>query len=121
VPTDYVVARSEELQDGGRKVVEVGGTELGVFRVGEDLYAYSNYCAHRGGPVCQGMMTRRVVTVLDDDKRYVGDDYSDRVNVVCPWHGYEYDLRTGAHPAIDTVRLQSYQVWERDGDILVRL
>jgi len=40
---------------------------------------------------------------------------------VCPWHGYEYDIRTGEHPADARLRLRGIDVEERGGEILVRL
>ena len=50
-----------------------------------------------------------------------GDHFSDELHIVCPWHGYEYDVRTGEHPADPRARLRPIEVEERDGEILVRL
>jgi nitrite reductase/ring-hydroxylating ferredoxin subunit len=46
----------EKVLEGGRLVIDVGETTIGLFRVGGKLYAYLNKCAHQGGPVCQGML-----------------------------------------------------------------
>ncbi|MFI0372939.1 Rieske (2Fe-2S) protein [Actinomadura sp. 1N219] len=116
-----VVGRSAELADGDRLVVDVDGTEIGVFRIDGALYAYGNYCVHAGGPVCQGMVINRVTEPLDAEKRSLGEAFSDDVHIVCPWHGYEYDLRTGAHPGDPRVRLRGYQVFEQGGEIVVEL
>ena len=116
-----VIARSQDLPDGGRLVVEVTGTEIGVFRISGVLRAYANYCPHVGGPVCQGLMIRRVVERIDERRRSKGDDFSDDMNIVCPWHGYEFDLATGRHPGAPATRLLSYHVWEQGGEILVEL
>lgn len=118
--TQVAVARSVDVAEGGRTVVDIDGTEIGIFRVRGQLYAYGNYCAHAGGPVCQGMVINRVVERLDEQKRSLGDDFSDALHIVCPWHGYEYDLRTGKHPADPSVRLRSYPVSEVDGEIVVQ-
>lgn len=116
-----VVGRSTDIADGGRAVVDVDGTEIGIFRIAGELFAYANYCVHAGGPACQGKMIHRVVELLDEDKRSVGDHFSDDLHIVCPWHGYEYDVRTGRHPADPRVRLRSYRVFETDGEIVVEL
>lgn len=117
-----VVAKSEDIPEGGRLVVDVGGMELGIFRVRGRLCAYENYCAHRGGPVCQGMVIGRVEEILDEEKQTIGERFSEhQIHIVCPWHGYEYDLETGRHPGDPTVRLKEHVVAEREGEISVRL
>lgn len=116
-----VIARSQDLADEGRLVVEVAGTEIGIFRVRGALRAYANYCPHVGGPVCQGLIVHRVVERLDERRRSMGDDFSDEVNIVCPWHGYEFDLATGTHAGQPSTRLVSYRVWEQNGEIVVEL
>jgi nitrite reductase/ring-hydroxylating ferredoxin subunit len=116
-----VVGRSSDLEEGGRSVVSVDGEEIGIFRVDGSLYAWSNYCMHLGGPVCQGMIINRVGERIDDDGRSLGDYFTDEMHIVCPWHGYEYDITTGEHPADPSIRLHGYSVFERDGEILVEL
>ena len=54
------------MPEGGRLVVDVGETTIGIFRVGGNLYAYLNKCAHQGGPVCQGKIIPRVNEVIDE-------------------------------------------------------
>lgn len=100
----------------------MGGAEIGIFRIDGRLYAWSNYCPHAGGPVCQGMMIDRVVERLDEAKRSLGDAFKrDQPHLVCPWHGYEYDVRTGAHPGDTRIRLRPYPVSEDAGEIVVEL
>ncbi|MHB8695756.1 MAG: Rieske (2Fe-2S) protein [Solirubrobacteraceae bacterium] len=116
-----VAALSEDVLEGGRVVVDVDGLEIGIFRVDGRLYAWENQCAHLGGPVCQGTLMNRVVERLDDARRSLGDDFGDELHIVCPWHGYEYDVRTGRHPADPSARLRSIEVEEREGEIHVRV
>ena len=57
---------------------------------------------------------------LDSERRSLGIHYVEgSLHVVCPWHGYEFDVRTGRHAGISSVRLASYPVKLRDGDIYV--
>ena len=53
----------------------------------------------------------QVEDVIGPDKTWVGQKFSDEhVNFVCPWHGYEYDLKTGECVADRRLRLKKYNV-----------
>jgi nitrite reductase/ring-hydroxylating ferredoxin subunit len=121
MPEAIVAALAEDVLEGGRVVVDVAGTEVGIFRLDGQLYAWENRCAHVGGPVCQGTLMNRVTERLDDGRRSLGDDFAEELHIVCPWHGYEYNVRTGCHPADPDARLRAIQVEERGGEILVRI
>jgi nitrite reductase/ring-hydroxylating ferredoxin subunit len=121
-PTGHLIAASEDIPEGGRLVVDVGGTTIGVFRFHNRLYAYENVCAHQGGPVCQGRLVHRVVEVLDAGKHSMGMEFDpNRLHLVCPWHGAEYDVVTGEHPTQQSFRLRRFPVAERNGGIHVQL
>ena len=49
-----VVAPLRSFPSGERRIVEVGGRSIGVFRVGESFYGIRNRCPHQGGPLCLG-------------------------------------------------------------------
>lgn len=117
--TDGVlVGPSSDIPEGGRLVVDVGGVEVGIFRVDDRLYAYRNVCAHAGGPVCQGKILPRVEETLDEQRRSNGHRWvEDEPRIACPWHGYEYDLKTGLNPAKRGLRLRSYPVVESGGNV----
>jgi nitrite reductase/ring-hydroxylating ferredoxin subunit len=119
--SEVVVGRSSDVVEGGRSVVSVDGEEIGIFRVDGSLHAWSNYCMHLGGPVCQGLMINRVGERIDGEGRSLGDYFTDEMHIVCPWHGYEYNITTGEHAADPSIRLHRYTVHERDGEILVEL
>ena len=36
------ICREDELEDQGKTVVEIDGLQIGVFRLGDDFYAYKN-------------------------------------------------------------------------------
>ena len=100
------VGASERVPEGGRLVVDVGDTTIGIFRFEGRLYAYQNTCAHQGGPVCQGKIIPRVTEVIEpggESRGFAFDEQS--LHIVCPWHGFEYDIKTGVHPGRPSARL----------------
>lgn len=86
----------------GGKLVEAGGQSIAIFNVGGNYYAIDNTCTHRGGPLSEGMLTGDVVT--------------------CPWHGAQYNVKTGAvlsPPAPKGVK--SFPVRVRGNDVEVEI
>lgn len=114
------VAREEEIPEGGRKVVAIGEIEIGLFRVDGAILAYRNECPHQGGPVCQGRLMQGVEERLDAERRSLGIHYvAGSAHLVCPWHGWEFDLRSGRHCGHDATRLAAHPVTIQDGDVYV--
>ena len=115
----FVCAQSD-MQDGDRYIVRTEtGDELGVFFYGGEYYSYSNYCVHAGGPACEGIMIPRVLDLIDENRHHVGQAFSEEMHFVCPWHGFEYDLRTGECIGNRKLKLKQYQVVVRDGGVYV--
>ena len=114
------VAAHGDIADGDYKIFATEGREVGVFRIGERLFAWENHCPHAGGPICQGKVFPRVEEVLSDDKRSQGLKFSARRHIVCPWHGFEFDIETGAHPGDPNVRLRKIGVATREGFIYLQ-
>jgi nitrite reductase/ring-hydroxylating ferredoxin subunit len=120
--TDVVIGKAEAFPDPGRKVIEVDGIAVGVFRLKGRFFAYENACPHMGGPVCRGRIIARVEERLADDKTSLGFAFSkDQTNVVCPWHGYEFDIATGRHQGNPRMRLFPVKIAVVDGDVIVTL
>ena len=116
---EWFVTKSSEMKDGDRRIVTAGKREIGVFHKGGTYYAYSNQCLHQGGPACEGMITQNVVDVIDKDRLYQGQTFGDDIHFVCPWHGYEYDLKTGECIGDRKLKLRKFDVVERGGDVYV--
>ncbi|GAA0036678.1 MULTISPECIES: Rieske (2Fe-2S) protein [Brevibacterium] len=116
------VAHSADLSNGRRLIVDIGESTIGLFRFKDEVYAYANTCPHQGGPVCQGLLTPRVKEDVQPDRTVTGMLYDvDRLHIVCPWHGAEFDVTTGRHATTDKLRLQPYTVTEEEGEIYVDL
>lgn len=120
--SDVLICGSDEIKDGAVRIVEVGDVELGVIRHKGHYYAYRNLCPHQGGPACEGLRIPQVEDVIDGKGGYLGQRFNDDdMHIVCPWHGYEYHLSTGEHVCDPKLRLQKFDVHERNGKIYVTL
>lgn len=81
-----------DLPDG------VGGA---LFNIAGEFFAIKDSCPHMDSPIHDGIVHREVVT--------------------CRWHGWQFDLRTGVSLMSDRIRIQTYPVRVRDGEIWVDL
>ncbi len=95
------VENMEDIPEGHGREVTVEGRKLALFKANGGLYAISNLCLHRGGPLSEGELK----------------DY----RVTCPWHGWKYDVRTGAFDIIPTLKVRAYKVEEKNGELFVEI
>ena len=113
----HVVASVADIPPGGRKIVTVAGREIGVFNLGGAYFALLNRCPHQGGALCRGPQIGLVTS--GEPGRY---DYSRPGEILkCPWHGWEFDIRTGqswCDP--DDLKVRSFAVEVEPGETLVR-
>jgi len=118
---EWLVGDAADFAEGDRVIVEVAGREVGVFRHQGGFVAYENTCLHQGGPACEGMLVGKVEAVLAPDRSVAGERFSaDVKHVVCPWHGWEYELATGVCAADRRLRLRRFEISEREGKVYVR-
>lgn len=95
-------AKIGELEPGRAKLVEIEGREIALFNCDGEYYAIDNLCTHVGGPLCEGEI----------------DGYT----VICPWHGAEFDIKSGtvlSPPAEENVN--SYKVHIDDNFIQIEI
>ncbi|HXE86783.1 MAG TPA: Rieske (2Fe-2S) protein [Hyphomicrobiaceae bacterium] len=112
----HVVASVGEIAPGGRKLVELEGRPIVVFNLSGEYFALLNRCPHQGGSLYHGRLTGLVQS--DEPGCY---SYSRRGEIVrCPWHAWEFDIRTGkswCEPR--KVRVKNYPVSVEPGAQLV--
>ena len=111
----YIVATVDEIPPGDRKIFELAGRSIGVFNIKGEFFALRNRCPHQGGTLCEGSLSGLVEAARPGQY-----DYS-RPNEIlrCPWHGWEYDIRTGqswVDPA--KTRVRNYPVAVEQGSAL---
>jgi 3-phenylpropionate/trans-cinnamate dioxygenase ferredoxin subunit len=89
--TRHVVARTDEIPVGKNKLVSVKGRDIGVFNVKGEFFALADRCPHQGGPLCRGKIVGLAEAPMPGEYRLSRQGEM----VKCPWHGWEFDLRTG--------------------------
>ena len=72
----------KSLPPGSHTVISINGKEVLLFNNNGEISAIGNICLHKGGPLSEGKV----------EKKYDG------YYVTCPWHGWEYNVKTGAAP-----------------------
>jgi nitrite reductase (NADH) small subunit len=117
VSKENVVGKVEDFPEGSHKVVKVRNREIGVFNINGELYALPNLCPHQVGPVCQGKVSGTLTASKDTNwkKEWVKEGQV----ISCPWHGLEYDIKTGQCLAYSEIKLRSYKVEVQDGLVKV--
>jgi len=95
------VCHQSELGDGQMLLAIVGRERVAVGRCPEGYFAFSDRCTHMGGPLSDGALVGCAVQ--------------------CPWHGSQFDIRTGrvvAGPAQS--KIVTYTVEVRSGEVYVQ-
>jgi nitrite reductase/ring-hydroxylating ferredoxin subunit len=108
------VLAADALPPGGRAKVEAFGTEIALFNVGGELFAAANACPHHGGPLCHGRITGARFADAPYEHRW---EREARV-LVCPWHGWEFDLESGEALFDPSVKLRTFDA-HVEGDEIV--
>jgi nitrite reductase/ring-hydroxylating ferredoxin subunit len=95
------VARLEDIPPGTALEVSAGDRSLALFNCEGRVYATQGACLHMGGPLGEGRLEGCVVT--------------------CPWHGWQYDVRTGENEFDRAIVLETFEVVVEVGDVKVAL
>ena len=112
--------RVGDFTDGRRAMLRIDGRDVFVFERDGRFYAYENLCPHMGGPVGEGILIGKVEAVLGDGRELVRERFStDEIHLVCPWHGWEYDIETGECAANRKFRLRKFEAVQRGEDVYV--
>jgi nitrite reductase (NADH) small subunit len=114
---EHIVCAVEDVAPGQRQIVNVRGRSLGVFNIDGNFHVLHNRCPHRGAPLCHGVITG---TTLPTDG--VDFQYGRQGEILrCPWHGWEFDLRSGRALADPRIAARTYPVQVLDGQVTVRM
>ena len=109
----HVVAAVADLPAGERKRIEAEGRQITVFNVRGEYFALNDRCPHEGGPLCTGKISALTVSSEPGTYEWTREDEFIR----CPWHGWEFDLRTGRSVCDPrTMRVRLYDVRVEHGE-----
>ena len=95
------VARVDDVPPGSVGRFRVGEEEIALAHCEGGFYATQGDCIHLHGPLAEGSLDGCVLT--------------------CPWHGWQYDVRTGENEFDRAIQLRTYDVEVSEGEIRVRL
>jgi nitrite reductase/ring-hydroxylating ferredoxin subunit len=95
------VATVSECTPGSSTELVAGDRMIALFNVDGEFFALDGVCPHQGGPLGQGDLSGCVVT--------------------CPWHGWQFDVRTGQHQINQSLAHPSFPVKVENDEVLVEL
>jgi nitrite reductase/ring-hydroxylating ferredoxin subunit len=93
------VAGTADVPPGSGIVAEVNEQSIALFNVDGTFYAIGNVCVHRGGPLGEGELEGEVVT--------------------CPWHAWQYNVKTGKSLTNPSASVKTYEVKVDGSDVKV--
>ncbi len=95
------VANISELEEDRGTIVEAKGLCIALFNIEGKIYAINNACPHAEGPLGEGDL--------------------EETKVICPWHGWEFDVITGAFEEDPDVKVDTYPVEVNGDEIFVEI
>lgn len=111
----HIVAKAADLPPGERKIVTIDRREIGVINMDGKFYALRNICPHRVGPLCKGRIRPLVVW---EGGTEIGHKRENEI-IKCPWHNWEFDLKTGKCITDEEMRVRTYHVEIENDDVVL--
>ena len=91
MPKPLKLANVTDIPEGKSIVVRThDGSEIALFKIEGKIYALENVCPHMGGPLGEGEIEKCLVT--------------------CPWHGWQFDIKSGACENMPGEDAKSYKI-----------
>jgi nitrite reductase/ring-hydroxylating ferredoxin subunit len=113
----HAVAEVAEIPSGERKIVEIEGQSVGIFRVGDEYVAILNVCPHEFAPVCMGRVGGTTLPSAPGEWTWGREGEI----LACPWHGWEFELLTGKALFANRPRLRLFPIKVEGETIYVSL
>ena len=95
------VANVSDCPPGQGRELVAGGRVIALFNVHDSFFAIDGVCPHQGGPLGQGYVEGHIVT--------------------CPWHGWQFDLKSGQHQINELLQQPCFEVKVDGCDIFVEI
>lgn len=101
MPKRVTVASTSDVPPGACLSVQAEGLGIALCNLNGKLYALDNTCPHAGGPLGEGTLEGECI--------------------VCPWHGWRYEVHTGARPENPDFKVSCLPVFIEGTSIVVEL
>jgi nitrite reductase (NADH) small subunit len=95
------IATTAEIPPCEAREFVVEGRIVAVFNVAGEYFALDGICPHQGGPLGKGLLQGCILT--------------------CPWHGWQFDVRTGRHQASPTLKQAGWPIRVDDEQLFVEM
>jgi len=95
------VASLADIPQGATLKADAAGIPVALYNVDGKVYATSNTCPHRGGPLGEGVL--------------------DGTSVTCPWHAFRFDVATGQCANQPALKVACYPVRLEGQDVLIQV
>jgi len=94
------VAEIKEIPEGSSKLICLGKKSIALFNIDGKIYAIHNICPHEGGPLNEGTL--------------------DGCQVICPWHGIPFDVRTGHSTSDEGFGVSVFETKIEEKDVFLK-
>lgn len=113
----HFVCKKEDLKPGQMKVVYISKKKpvLVTCNNNHEYHAIFDICPHQGARLSKGKLTWK--TVSNDPCKY--DIANDGEIVRCPWHSFDYDVKTGQSIVDTKMKIKQFKVVLEDGNVMV--
>ena len=95
------LTRIEDCRAGGSREIVVGEQVVALFNIDGSFFALDGVCPHQGGPLGEGELAGCIIT--------------------CPWHGWQFDVRTGQHQLSKNVVQPRFETKVENGMVWIDL
>ena len=92
---------TQDVPEGSSVECVAVGRIFAAYRVDGEFHVIDGICPHAGGPLGKGKLSGSIVT--------------------CPWHGWQFDVQTGAHCLNQRLCQQTFETEVIDGMLNIRL
>lgn len=117
----HVLCGEREIQPGTVRGFLAGGRRIAAARLDDGTFrVVADTCPHQAARLSEGCMERMWVS----DTPGTHHQSENRNVLLCPWHGFEFDLETGGDPCVPgrpDLKLKTYPVKIEDGEVAVYL
>ncbi|WML50919.1 Rieske (2Fe-2S) protein [Neobacillus sp. PS3-12] len=110
-----LVGKTSEIPEGEKKIITANGKSIGVYNIGGEFFAIRNTCPHQGAALCSGITTAFIDSSGPGNFTYQREGEIAR----CPWHQWEFDIKTGCMIVDPKKRTKSYEVTVERFDVSV--